>query len=100
MDNVKEAPVKIKEAAPVKTRDSSGGGVLSKPAGWWTRLVDFLGEVRAEMKRVTWPSRKEVYATTIVVILTSAFFGAYLWGLDLVLSAALHWLYRSLGAQA
>ena len=97
MDNVKEAPVK---AAPVKTRDSSVGGVLSKPAGWWTRLIDFLGEVRSEMKRVTWPSRKEVYATTIVVILTSVFFGVYLWGLDLVLSAALHWLYRSLGAQA
>ena len=32
------------------------------------------------MNRVTWPSRKEVYATTFVVIVTSAFFGLYLWG--------------------
>ncbi len=92
MDNV--------EKAPIKARESSGGGVLSKPAGWWTRLTDFLREVRSEMKRVTWPARKEVYATTIVVILTSMFFGVYLWGLDLVLSAALHWLYRALGAAA
>jgi preprotein translocase subunit SecE len=100
MDNVKEAPIKAVKEAPVKTRESSVGGVLSKPAGWWTQLRDFLGEVRSEMKRVTWPSRKEVYATTIVVIFTSVFFGVYLWGLDLVLSAALHWLYRSLGATA
>ena len=30
------------------------------------------------MKRVTWPSQREVYATTVVVILTSVFFGLYL----------------------
>jgi preprotein translocase subunit SecE len=43
----------------------------------------FLSEVRNELKRVTWPSGKEVYATTIVVILTSLFFGLYLWIIDL-----------------
>ena len=43
----------------------------------------FLSEVRNELKRVTWPTGKEVYATTIVVILTSLFFGLYLWIIDL-----------------
>jgi preprotein translocase subunit SecE len=95
MDNVEKAPLKVREATP-----PPGGGFLSKPQGWWARLTDFLVEVRAEMKRVTWPANKEVYATTIVVILTSAFFGVYLWGLDLVMSAALRWLYRALGAAA
>mgnify|MGYP003694029297 CR=1 FL=1 len=38
----------------------------------------FFSEVRNELKRVTWPSQKEVYATTVVVILTSLFFGLYL----------------------
>jgi len=51
------------------------------------------------MRRVTWPSRREVYATTLVVILTSAFFGLYLWGVDLALSAAVAWLYRAVGAR-
>jgi preprotein translocase subunit SecE len=51
------------------------------------------------MKRVTWPSRREVYATTLVVILTSAFFGLYLWGIDLALSAGVAWLYRVVGAR-
>ena len=46
---------------------------------------------------VTWPSRKEVYATTFVVILTSIFFGVYLWGIDLVLTSAMGWILRTFG---
>ena len=42
----------------------------------------FLSEVRNELKRVTWPTQKEVYATTVVVILVSVFFGVYLLALD------------------
>ena len=56
----------------------------------------FLSEVRNELKRVTWPSRKEVYATTIVVILTALFFGLYLWTLDLGLARLVRWIFESL----
>ena len=66
--------------------------------GWWGNSRLFLTEVRNEMRRVTWPSRNEVYATTIIVILTSAFFGLYLWGLDLALSALVNWVFRLFGA--
>ena len=38
---------------------------------------------------MTWPSRKEVYQTTLVVIGTSVFFGFYLWALDLGFSRVL-----------
>jgi preprotein translocase subunit SecE len=58
----------------------------------------FLSEVRNELKRVTWPSQKEVYATTIVVILTSAFFGAYLFVLDYGLNTLITWILRKFGA--
>jgi preprotein translocase SecE subunit len=50
------------------------------------------------MARVTWPSRKEVYATTFVVILTSAFFGVYLYGIDLILNAIMAWVFRTFSA--
>ena len=73
---------------------SEGGGIT----GWWNNSRTFLTEVRNEMKRVTWPARKEVYATTVVVILTSTFFGLYLWGLDLALNAAVNWIFRRFGA--
>jgi preprotein translocase subunit SecE len=66
--------------------------------GWWSRSRRFLSEVRNETARVTWPSRKEVYATTIVVILTSVFFGVYLWGVDMVLTNIIGWIYKTLGA--
>ena len=42
--------------------------------------------VRSELGRVTWPTRREVWATTVVVILVSTFFGLYLWTVDLLLS--------------
>ena len=58
----------------------------------------FLSEVRNELKRVTWPSRKEVYATTVVVILTSAFFGIYLFALDYGLNAVFTWVLHKFGA--
>jgi preprotein translocase subunit SecE len=49
------------------------------------------------MKRVTWPSQKEVYATTVVVILTSVFFGLYLFGVDILLSEAVQYVFRRFG---
>jgi len=57
----------------------------------------FLSEVRNELKRVTWPSRREVYATTVVVILTSIFFGLYLYALDLGMNAIVQWIFRLFG---
>ena len=63
---------------------------VSGPLGWGprklTELKTFFVEVRSELKKVTWPSKNEVYSTTIVVILTTVFFGFYLYGLDLALS--------------
>ena len=71
--------------------------VREAPGNWWNRLRAFLSEVRQELKRVTWPSRREVYATTIVVILTSLFFGLYLFLVDLVLSTGVNQLFKALG---
>ena len=57
----------------------------------------FLAEVRNELKRVTWPSQKEVYATTVVVILTSIAFGLYLFVLDWGIDAIVTWIFRRFG---
>ncbi len=70
---------------------------LRAPLGWWERATEFIAEVRNEMKRVTWPSRREVYATTLVVIITSAFFGIYLFGVDIVLNNLVRLLFDRIG---
>jgi preprotein translocase subunit SecE len=62
--------------------------------GWFGRGRRFLIDVRSELGRVTWPNRREVWATTIVVILTSLVFGIYLWVIDLGLS----WVMVKLGS--
>ena len=59
----------------------------------------FLSEVRNELKRVTWPSQKEVYATTVVVILTSIFFGVYLFVVDYGVNSVVQWVFRRFGVQ-
>jgi preprotein translocase subunit SecE len=79
-------------------KDSISERARESVTGWWGRSRRFLAEVRNETGRVTWPSRKEVYATTVVVILTSVFFGVYLWGVDLLLTSIVGWIYRTLGA--
>jgi preprotein translocase subunit SecE len=73
------------------------GEARENVTGWWNRGRTFLTEVRNELKRVTWPSQKEVYATTIMVILTSAFFGLFLWVVDLSLTAAVNWVFHRFG---
>ena len=77
-----------------QTKPAPIGGV----AGRWQNFRSFLTEVRNEMRRVTWPSRREVYATTVVVILVSTFFGLYIWGIDLVLRSIVNLIYRLFGA--
>ncbi len=81
-----------------ETTEQAGEVARGGPLGWWHRAGEFLAEVRGEMKRVTWPTSREVYATTIVVILTSVFFGLYLFGVDLVWGSAVNWIIRQFGA--
>jgi preprotein translocase subunit SecE len=72
--------------------------VRAAAGGRVERVRLFLSEVRNELKRVTWPSRKEVYATTVVVILTSLFFGLYLFVLDYGVNSLIQWIFRRAGA--
>lgn len=66
--------------------------------GWWGRSRTFLAQVQNELSRVTWPSWKEVQATTLVVILTSIVFGLYLWSADLVLDRIARLMFTTFGA--
>ena len=45
-------------------------------------VINFFGEVRAELSRVTWPTRDEVIKLTLTVFVVSAILGAYVGGLD------------------
>lgn len=52
----------------------------------------FLQEVRNELKKISWPSRKEVIGATTVVIVTTLFMGLFLGVIDLILSRVVEFL--------
>ena len=53
------------------------------------RLITYFKETRAEMKHVTWPTRKQAIMYTIVVIVISLITAAYLGAFDYVFSMVL-----------
>ncbi len=58
------------------------------------RIRTFIAEVTAELKKVTWPQRKEVRNTTIVVIVSVFFFGFYLYAVDVVFAQVVLYIQR------
>jgi preprotein translocase subunit SecE len=91
----------VADAEKIAKADSGASGQpawLANALGFGPRKIkegrDFLAEVRAELKKVTWPSFTEVQSTTIVVIATTVFFGFYLWLLDLGFSRVLSHLLK------
>jgi preprotein translocase subunit SecE len=53
-----------------------------------TTLREFLKEVRLELRKVNWPTRHEVVAYTIVVLVTVVVLTSYVFALDLGFSKA------------
>ncbi|GEL07483.1 preprotein translocase subunit SecE [Salisediminibacterium halotolerans] len=51
--------------------------------------IQFLKDVAAEMKRVTWPTRRELSRYTVVVVLTVAFIAVFFAISDLGISTVI-----------
>lgn len=52
----------------------------------FVRIKEYLADVRGEMKKVTWPTKNDLYKTTIAVIVSSVIFGVYLFAIDFIFS--------------
>jgi len=65
---------------------------------WWPRTRTFFREVVSEGKKVTWPDRKTVVSTTVVVVVATFIVGFFLWGCDLLLTPMMTEIYKLLGA--
>ena len=50
------------------------------------RTKDYINELKLEMRRVTWPNRKQVQGTTLVVIFSVFLFAGYFEIVDSILS--------------
>ena len=51
------------------------------------KVTEFLQQVKTELQKVTWPTRKETYGSTVVVIVLVLMVAVFLWVVDTGLSA-------------
>ncbi len=82
-------------------RVTNGESAVARTHGWFSDKIEefreFYNETRYEMQRVTWPTRDQVQSTTIVVVLTVFFFGAFFYVADtLIMGPAIKWLFAKL----
>jgi preprotein translocase subunit SecE len=74
-------------------------GVSGARAGFFERAAQFVRDVRAEMRRVSWPTANEVKNTTIITVIAVIFFAVYRFIVDQALSRlvlGLEWLANKL----
>jgi preprotein translocase subunit SecE len=53
---------------------------------WISKIIDFFRQTALELKRVSWPTKKETFQYTVIVILITIIVAVYLWGLDIIFS--------------
>jgi len=80
-----------KTALAAGIADDLGGRIKA----WPQRTKSFYTEVRTEMRKVTTPTRKEVQATTVVVIIAVFLFGLYFWVVDTAIGHGIDRILRS-----
>jgi preprotein translocase subunit SecE len=81
----KEAPA----AKPVVSKKSSqavSSAVAKQKTGFFQTTIQFLREVKIELKKVTWPSRKQTIGSTAVVIVLVLIISLFLGFVDIGLS--------------
>ncbi|MBF0235141.1 MAG: preprotein translocase subunit SecE [Desulfamplus sp.] len=68
------------------TRDMTAQAVNAGELNFFQRGIQFLREVQAELKKVTWPNRKHTAGATVVVIILVFIIAAFLGLVDVTLS--------------
>jgi len=76
------APVRTARPAPTRPREER------------TSPAQFVREVRAEMRKVAWPTKAEVRNYSIIVLITVVLFTGFIALCDYVFGSGILWLYR------
>ena len=65
---------------------------FAKLGNRFRNIIDFLKDTRKELNNVSWPGRREVTGTTIVVIVSVFFFGIFLFVVDLIVRNGMNYV--------
>ena len=76
-----------------------GNSLVANIRQWPADVKGYVLDLQMEMRRVTWPSRKQVQATTAVVVVTVFGFAAYFFVVDSFFGKLITWLFTSFAKQ-
>jgi preprotein translocase subunit SecE len=76
-----------KKRQPVPQKKPAAGAIK---IGYLEKGLQFLREARAELKKVTWPSKKQTIGSTVVVIVLVVIISMFLGVVDMALSSLIH----------
>ena len=77
----------IKKVVPTETSTASAGQMSDT-------AVRFLKESKLELKKVTWPTKQELIANTIVVLISVFLCAAAIWVVDSIFSVVIRGILR------
>jgi preprotein translocase subunit SecE len=87
---------KPKPVAALKKAYSQAGPASTAPPAdnFFTRSIQYLREVKIELKKVTWPSRKQTFGTTLVVLVLVMLISVFLSVVDMGLSGLVRTIFN------
>jgi len=59
---------------------------MNEEVGVMDKVLDYIRESRAELRKVTWPTKQQLWYSTVIVIVVTAISAAYLGLVDLILT--------------
>ena len=57
-----------------------------------TSPAEFINQVRAEARKIVWPTGRETVQTTIMVLIMTTILSLFFFGVDTVFNAIVSWL--------
>ena len=82
--------------ATAQIQEGESGSFIQRASSWPGQVKNYFEELQMEMRRVTWPSWKQVRATTAVVIVAVFAFAAYFMVVDEIVGNAINKLFNTL----
>ena len=64
----------------------------AKKPGMFTRMSRYFKDLRGELKKVVWPTRRQLANNSLIVIVMVLFIGALIYGIDQVMNRLVSWL--------
>ena len=72
------------KAAPAPAKPAKADKKKEAKPGFFSRIGKWFKELRSELKKVQWPTRKQTVNNTIIVILCCIVVGIFIWVFDFV----------------